>query len=630
MPAMAQVTELRGHVLGGKYRLVRAVSEGPRAVYEARHERLAGRFALKQWPATTPWDAFRRGAELALTLRHPGIMQVLDFNCEPGASPFLVLEWIDGTRLSDVIAESGIMPIERVAPLIESAAWALASAHQQGIVHEELRPDEVFVVHAPGTMREWVKLGGFGVSTALAHAGTSPPSRYRAPEQKSGASRARDDDDQRDPENQDGADPQSDQYSLAAIAYEMLAGVPPLAEPRTGAGGRRDEGSRAEPLPISDLAPGVTPAVDAAIRQALAAEPEQRFAGVLEFARALRDAVDGASPESLRRRAAASAPADRRARGAETVSPFFNPLQGRASEVIRRVVSSTARLRTLGSQLGPPLPEGGRFPRGPAGRIALAGTALVLAVTGTAVALRKRAPMPMPTVPAAGIAIAPTAAASSPSPPAVEPETATPTAEPPAPAAALPVIAIEAKTAAEDDEEAAQPAGRATAKQARAAAWARLGSGGARAPGKRAVKAQAKLAIASPGPPAAKIAAPAAKVAAPAAKAASQAAKIAAPTAKPTPSAAPAAKPAAKVAAAPAKAPVAGASGACVISVGSRPPADVWLDDHSLGRRTPLVRFRTACGDHKLALKRTDLDLYQMEIVTLRAGAPFKKVYPLQ
>ena len=56
----------------------------------------------------------------------------------------------------------------------------------------------------------------------------------------------------------------------------------------------------------------------------------------------------------------------------------------------------------------------------------------------------------------------------------------------------------------------------------------------------------------------------------------------------------------------------------------------MWLDDHSLGRRTPLVRFRTACGDHKLALKRTDLDLYQMEIVTLRAGAPFKKVYPLQ
>ena len=66
------------------------------------------------------------------------------------------------------------------------------------------------------------------------------------------------------------------------------------------------------------------------------------------------------------------------------------------------------------------------------------------------------------------------------------------------------------------------------------------------------------------------------------------------------------------------------------MTVGSKPSADVWLDDHSLGHRTPLVRYKTACGDHKLALKRTDLDLYQMEIVTLRAGAPFKKSYPLR
>src|SRR5450432_607866 len=206
---MAQGTELAGHVLGGKYRLVRSVSDGPRKVYEARHERLAGRFAVKQWPATTPWDAFRRGAELAMTLRHPGVLQVLDFNCEPGSSPFLVLEWVDGARLSDVIAESGILPIERVAPLVESAAWALASAHQQGVVHQELRPDEVFVVHAPGTMREWVKVAGFGVGAALARAGTAPPSRYRAPEQHPGA-----------PDNSDdGDDPQSDQYALAAIAY---------------------------------------------------------------------------------------------------------------------------------------------------------------------------------------------------------------------------------------------------------------------------------------------------------------------------------------------------------------------------------------------------------------------------
>ena len=81
--------------------------------------------------------------------------------------------------LSDVIAESGILPIERAAPLIESAAWALAAAHQQGIVHQELRPDELTIVHAAGTTREWVKLGGFGVAAALARAGLAPAPRGR-------------------------------------------------------------------------------------------------------------------------------------------------------------------------------------------------------------------------------------------------------------------------------------------------------------------------------------------------------------------------------------------------------------------------------------------------------------------
>jgi len=581
---MAQLAELGGHVLGGRYRLVRAVSEGPRKVYEARHERLAGRFALKQWPATTPWDAFRRGAELAVTLRHPGVLQVLDFNCEPGSSPFLVLEWVDGKRLSDVIAESGILPIERVAPLIESAAWALASAHQQGVVHEELRPDEVFVVHAPGTMREWVKIAGFGVSAALAHVGSSPASRYRAPEQKRSAKdRAVEDDEA------EGADPQSDQYSLAAIAYEMLAGVPP-----------NDEGhSRAEPLPISDLAPGVSPAVDAAIRQALATEPEQRFAGVLEFARALRDAVDGASPEALRRRSAASASPERRTRP-EAVSPFFNPLQGRAGEVIRRVVSSTAKLRTLG-RLGDPLRAGGR----PTARIALAGTTLVLAITATTLLLRGKE-MPKP------VASAPSVAESAHPPAAPAPVAATPpapVAPPPAPAPTMPVVAVQADAptpvGAEAPEERADEA--AAPKRGHASAWARLRAGNTRATAKPIVKAKPKVASAAPAPTA---------KAQPAKAAVAKAPPVKAPPAAP-------AKATAKQAAAP-------EAGACVMSVGSKPPADVWLDDHSLGRRTPLVRFRAACGDHKLALKRTDLDLYQMEIVTLRAGAPFKKVYPLQ
>jgi eukaryotic-like serine/threonine-protein kinase len=600
---MAQDTELRGYVLGGKYRLVRQVSDGPRRVYEARHERLAGRFAAKLWPATTPWDAFREGAELAATLRHPGVMQVLDFNCEPGAAPFLVYEWVDGARLTDILAEAGILPVERVAPLIESAAWALASAHQQGVVHQELRPDEVFVVHAPGTMREWVKLAGFGVSAALARAGTVPPSRYRAPEQRGRdvAHEAHNEahneahheahHEAHDDAHDDGDDPQSDQYSLAAIAYELLAGVPPFDEER----------SRAEPLPISDLAPGVSPGVDAAIRQALATNPEERFAGVLEFARALRAAVDGATPEAVRRRAEARADRGKsgdKKGGTEPVSPFFNPLQplqARASEAFRRVASSTAKLRTLARTSL----RGGALPARPQVRAALAGGVLLLAFAGVA-ALMKHRPEPLSAA-TPSEAVTPPAAPVTPVPPmnAQAAAPAQPLAQNEAPATP--------DAAAPDDDGAA-------AKSPRAAAWARLATGNGRAGAPRALVTKAPTRAAKP-----KIAG---KKLASATPAKPSAPKTNAVAAKPM-----TAKPPTTVAKTTQPAP---SAGACVLSVGSKPPADVWIDERSLGRRTPLIKYKLACGDHKLALKRADLDLYQMEVVTLRAGAPFKKVYPLQ
>ena len=97
---MAEDVELRGHVTTGSYGLVRLIEDGDPALYEARHPRVAGRFVARLWPLTVPWDAFRRGAEIAATLRHPGIVQVVDFNCEPGAPPFVITEWPGGMRLS--------------------------------------------------------------------------------------------------------------------------------------------------------------------------------------------------------------------------------------------------------------------------------------------------------------------------------------------------------------------------------------------------------------------------------------------------------------------------------------------------------------------------------------------------
>jgi hypothetical protein len=527
---MAEDARLRGHVMAGPYRLVRRLADGTPALYEARHPRVAGPFAARLWAPTVPWDAFRRGAEIAMTLRHPGVVQVIDFNCEPGAPPFLITEWLEGTPLSQLMASSGLLPLPRVAALVESAAWALASAHQQGVVHQELAPAQVLVVEAAGTTREWTKLDGFGMAAALARAGAAPPSPYRAPEQA-----APDD---------DGADPQSDQHALAAIAYEMLTGVRPFddaAEPGT---------RRGEPPSIIDLVPGVSQSVDTVIRQGLAADPEQRFAGILEFARALRDASQGGSTQLIRRRKV-EARAASRARGSQEVpvSPFFNPVQAPPGEGSLHVPAGRAARAPLGSARAF-LKE--VVPTGTPARILIALTVLVgmFGVLAAAVGFRRpprQAAAVTPARPASGPVVTtltapPPAAGPAPSPsPAAEPQPAIAVAEvrlPPAPAPARP-----------------EPA--------------RHPHGGAHRP------------------------------------------HVAAPPATATAAA------------------TAGAGG-CSISVSSKPAADVWLDDHKLGRRTPLAGYAVGCGDHKLVLKRDDLDLYQMEVITVRAGAPFRKSYPLQ
>src|SRR5688572_15916083 len=104
---MAQPLELPGAVLEGVYTLVNRTEESLGQVFEAQHDRLPGRFTVRLFPPEVPGPPFRRAAQLASALRHPGIVQVLDFNWSPGAIPFVVMESLDGKPLSKVIAESG-------------------------------------------------------------------------------------------------------------------------------------------------------------------------------------------------------------------------------------------------------------------------------------------------------------------------------------------------------------------------------------------------------------------------------------------------------------------------------------------------------------------------------------------
>lgn len=216
-----------GTVLQGTYEIVRPVGAGGMGeVYEARHARLPGRFAIKILSfrvddGSAEFRRFQREAEIASSLRHPHIVQVVDFNQADDGAPYIVMEFLEGADLAAVLEQEVRLAPARVVAIVAQVASALAAAHGRGIVHCDLKPQNLFLVSVPGPARDYVKVVDFGTSrvkTALTltgdrHLRGTP--QYMAPEQAEGDAAA--------------IDGRTDQFALAVLAYEMLSGRPAFA-----------------------------------------------------------------------------------------------------------------------------------------------------------------------------------------------------------------------------------------------------------------------------------------------------------------------------------------------------------------------------------------------------------------
>ncbi|MCA9580010.1 MAG: serine/threonine protein kinase, partial [Myxococcales bacterium] len=129
-----------GRVLGGKYRLERVLGEGGwGAVYEARQTDLGRRVAVKVLHTNLALTdegvaRFQREAKAAAALGHPNIVQVTDFQSNPGEPPFIVMEYLDGRTLTAALAENARLPQQRVAFIAQQILSALGAAHAAGIV----------------------------------------------------------------------------------------------------------------------------------------------------------------------------------------------------------------------------------------------------------------------------------------------------------------------------------------------------------------------------------------------------------------------------------------------------------------------------------------------------------------
>jgi eukaryotic-like serine/threonine-protein kinase len=278
-----------GKVLDSKYELLaRLGAGGAGTVYRARRLHIGDEVAVKVLNPEyvldqTAAERFRREARSAAMIRHANVVTIHDFSESGlGGPAYIVMELVRGTSLREILKREGRMKPERAVALMHDVCAGVAVAHRQGLVHRDLKPDNV-IVEAPEveSEREIAKVVDFGIAKLrgattefnLTQTGATVGTPfYMSPEQWHGKQ----------------LDARSDVYSLGAMLYEMLAGTPPF---------------NATTLPeliyqqLNEVPPrfgsslSVPPALERICRRALAKKPEERPSDASVFSREIQAAL---------------------------------------------------------------------------------------------------------------------------------------------------------------------------------------------------------------------------------------------------------------------------------------------------------------------------------------------------
>jgi len=271
-----------GLVLGSYRILHELTSGGMGTVYRAEHA-LLGRPAaiklLRRDLSTSPAlvQRFVNEAKAVTACKHPGIVEVYDFGYTDDGHAYIAMEFLDGESLGHRLARAQLTELEAAA-IAHGIASALKAAHRVGVIHRDLKPDNVFLVPDPDGGVDRTKVLDFGIAKLADGASTSRNTEtgsligtplYMAPDQARAAA---------------AIDHRADLYSLGCILYHMLTGRPPfLAE---GAGEIIALQLFGDVVPPSQLAP-VSPEMDRLVLRLLEKEPERRFASAGELVTAL-------------------------------------------------------------------------------------------------------------------------------------------------------------------------------------------------------------------------------------------------------------------------------------------------------------------------------------------------------
>jgi serine/threonine-protein kinase len=255
--------------ISGRYVLERPLGHGAMSVVDlARDIELDREVALKRLAENLARDddlraRFQREARLAARLAHPNVVHIYDVGVDEDGRPFIAMEFVDGETLAELLVRRGPLPPEEVAALGVQACRALAAAHAAGLVHRDVKPQNL-ILRRDGVL----KLGDFGVAfglegTRLTIAGTVlGTAAYLAPEQARGEE----------------VTAAADIYGLGAVLYELLTGRPPRT-PATLA-----ELAATEAIPVPQDAPAKLAQI---VMRCLAPDADDRPISAAEVAREL-------------------------------------------------------------------------------------------------------------------------------------------------------------------------------------------------------------------------------------------------------------------------------------------------------------------------------------------------------
>jgi serine/threonine-protein kinase len=269
------ITLLR-RALADRYDVIDEIGHGGMAtVFAATDRRTGAKVAIKLLRpelAVTVGDArFTREIRLTASLQHPHVLPVLDSGVAESL-PYYVMPFVDGETLADRLRREDRLPVDEAVRLVAEVADGLAHAHAQGIVHRDIKPSNILLSHGHAIVAD------FGIAKALEVGGRERLTEsgvamgtvtYMSPEQA----------------GQEKVDGRSDQYALACVLYEALAGAPPF----TGATAQTVMARHAvDPVPsIRTVRPSVPQALADAMEKALGKVPQDRYATISAFREAI-------------------------------------------------------------------------------------------------------------------------------------------------------------------------------------------------------------------------------------------------------------------------------------------------------------------------------------------------------